>query len=210
MQINEKDYISINEFAKFHQVSRQSIYFAIREGRIPVTKIFGRLYVKQSELKKYSPINYPKYEKDSREDSINSILIVDDNDDFLEFMRICTEKIYVGAQIRTALNGFTAGLLLNQFKPDLLFLDIMMPGMEGSEICRQIKTSASTRDCKVIVVTCLTDPKKHEELLREGALAVWDKSFTLETLRKRLEDLNLYPAVPSVAHSQSSLVMGKA
>jgi PAS domain S-box-containing protein len=69
----------------------------------------------------------------------------------------------VGYDVVTAADGQQAVDMMPQCRPDLILLDVMMPGMDGYETCRQIKAIKTVRDIPVIFVTALSDP--HDEAL---------------------------------------------
>ena len=69
--------------------------------------------------------------------SKGKILLVDDEEDILEFLSYNLKK--EGFQIETANNGITALKKLNRFNPELIILDVMMPEMDGIEVCENIK-----------------------------------------------------------------------
>jgi len=60
---------------------------------------------------------------------------------------------YPRARMETAANGFEGLLKVGTFRPDVLLLDLSMPGMDGFEVCRQIKRDPVIRDTRVIVMT---------------------------------------------------------
>jgi len=68
------------------------------------------------------------------------ILIVDDEDDILQFIKYNLEK--ENFQVRIANNGKNGLLLAEEENPDLIILDIMMPEMDGVEVCRQLRAMA--------------------------------------------------------------------
>jgi PAS domain S-box-containing protein len=89
------------------------------------------------------------------------ILVVDDIATNLELMSVVLRS--VGYDVVTAADGQQAVDMMPQCRPDLILLDVMMPGMDGYETCRQIKAIKTVRDIPVIFVTALSDP--HDEAL---------------------------------------------
>lgn len=82
-----------------------------------------------------------------------SILLVDDNLQNLELMQAYLEEL--PCQLRTAQDGVEAVEKIAEECPDLVLLDVMMPRMSGFEVCQKIKSSDTTRDVVVIMVTAL-------------------------------------------------------
>ncbi|MGK7898554.1 MAG: response regulator, partial [Xenococcus sp. (in: cyanobacteria)] len=78
----------------------------------------------------------------------NKILIIDDIPDNLRLLS--TTLTQQGYQVRCAKNGEIALMGANQDLPDLILLDINMPGMDGFEVCQEFKTSQKTADIPII------------------------------------------------------------
>ncbi|MEI6414234.1 MAG: response regulator, partial [Pseudomonadota bacterium] len=113
-----------------------------------------------------------------------SILIVDDTPENLDVLKAALMDEY---QIRPALNGPLAlRLAAMEPQPDLILLDIMMPGMDGHEVCRQLKGDLRTRDIPVIFVTAKTDDKDEVEGFQMGAVDYIAKPISLPTVKARV------------------------
>lgn len=88
------------------------------------------------------------------------IMVVDDEEGIL---RVVTEKLErEGYEVTPACGGHECLEKLREEKPDLILLDIMMPELDGLEVCRTIKTSPATKDIKVAVFTVRTSPRDRE------------------------------------------------
>ncbi len=83
----------------------------------------------------------------------HKILVVEDDDDILELIAHALEK--AGMQVLKARSGLEAIALVSKGKPDLIILDIMLPQMNGKEVCRRIKKDDRTRLIPVLMVTAL-------------------------------------------------------
>jgi len=82
-----------------------------------------------------------------------TILIVDDTPANLAFLSDALDQ--VGYKVLVAANGYNAIDQLQYITPDLILLDILMPGLDGFETCRRLKTSHATRDIPVVFMTAL-------------------------------------------------------
>jgi CheY-like chemotaxis protein len=96
-----------------------------------------------------------------------TILVVDDNTDNVEILRAFLESR--GFTIAEARDGRTALARMEEVKPDLVLLDVMMPGMDGWEVCRVIKQHPQLGDTKVVMVTAKGGFEDKFEGLRSGA-----------------------------------------
>jgi CheY-like chemotaxis protein len=101
------------------------------------------------------------------------VLVVDDNPQNLELFATWIARL--PASVVTAEDGIRALESVSRQRPDLIVLDVMMPRMSGFEVCRHLKSSASTRAVPVLVVTALNESDDVEAARHAGADAVVSK-----------------------------------
>jgi putative two-component system response regulator len=113
------------------------------------------------------------------------ILIVDDNDFNIDTLVAALGDDY---DLRVALDGQTALDLIDQSGqlPDLILLDIMMPRMDGYEVCRRLKSSERTSGIKILFLTAMDDDEDQEKGLRLGADDYIVKPFSPSIIRARV------------------------
>ena len=83
----------------------------------------------------------------------NRVAIVDDDRLHVQMMLRMLHAGYPGLEVETAVDGFAAGALVFSFKPHLIFLDLVMPGMDGFEVCRRIRADRAFDDVGIVIVT---------------------------------------------------------
>jgi putative two-component system response regulator len=97
-----------------------------------------------------------------------TVLVVDDIPDNLSLLGTILKDDY---KVKVANNGEKAlRIARSETPPDLILLDIMMPGMDGYEVCRQLKSDAATRDIPVIFLTARTGMEDEKHGLELGAV----------------------------------------
>jgi CheY-like chemotaxis protein len=106
------------------------------------------------------------------------VLVADDNESARELLTCVLESR--GYSVITACDGFQALQELKYSSPDLLLLDIEMPGMNGCEVCALVKSQSATRDIPVVLVSGLADTA--ERALTSGADGFVLKPFGLDAL----------------------------
>jgi len=114
------------------------------------------------------------------------IMFVDDERDVRESVKILLEKWGYKAVI--ASSGNDCLKKLKTIKPDLILLDIMMPGMDGWDTCAKIKDSKETENIPIVFLTAKTDPISRSM----GSLAAMDyitKPFDIGDLKKRINSV---------------------
>ena len=97
------------------------------------------------------------------------VLIVEDNPQHLELLEVYMEELEPQVTTLRATNGVEALEIVNEHKPDLILLDIMMPRMSGFEVCRHLKSNPETRDICVVVITALNETGDIERATESGA-----------------------------------------
>ena len=113
-----------------------------------------------------------------------SILVVDDTPDNIDVLKEVLKKDYI---VRPALDGATAlKIALAGPKPDMILLDIMMPGMDGYEVMRRLQADGNTREIPVIFVTAVSNIESELKGLELGAVDYITKPFSPAIVRARV------------------------
>jgi len=114
------------------------------------------------------------------------ILVVDDNPDNAHIIRDYLEAR--GYPITVAYNGDDAMKAFEEVKPSLVLLDVMMPGRDGWQVCREMKSHPTLgRNVRVIMVTALDDWVNKRQALQTGADDFVEKPFELPKLASTVE-----------------------
>ncbi|AGA68349.1 response regulator with CheY-like receiver domain and winged-helix DNA-binding domain [Desulfitobacterium dichloroeliminans LMG P-21439] len=109
------------------------------------------------------------------------ILIIDDEPNILEFLAM--GLLNEGFEVQTAPDGMAGITLAKQFHPHIIILDIMMPGMDGFEVCRMLK---KLEQVSIIMLTAKDDVEDRVKGLRTGADDYMAKPFSFEELLARI------------------------
>ena len=113
----------------------------------------------------------------------NHILVVDDDE--LARMEIsrCVEQ--QGHTVSLAKDGAQALDMLRSQTFDLVLLDLLMPGVDGFEVLRQMKADAALREVPVIVITAVGEPDSVAKCTERGAIELWTKPVDRKLLAER-------------------------
>ena len=84
------------------------------------------------------------------------------------------------------MDGFEAGRLVATFRPDVIFLDLRLPGIDGFEVCRRIKTNAESSSSHVLAMTGYYEGEVAQRVIELGADMLLQKPFTPDDLRRAL------------------------
>ena len=114
----------------------------------------------------------------------DKILLVDDNATNLQVLRETLDGR--GYRLLIAKNGESALAIANKAKPSLILLDIMMPGMDGFEVCQRLQADPETHEIPVIFLSALDDTKDKVKGLAAGAVDYVSKPFQPEEVLARV------------------------
>ena len=149
-----------------------------------------KILSQESSTQEYFP-----REVDEVESKLISVLLVEDNDDLRIFLK---EKLLKYYNVVAAINGLEALDVAYDLQPDVVISDVMMPQMDGWELCAQIKSDIKISHIPVILLTALDDKENAIKGLELGADAYLSKPFNMDHVvcqinsmlenRKRLRD----------------------
>ena len=114
------------------------------------------------------------------------VLIVDDDLAVLGFLKELLEGSTHPVVVETASDGFDAGRKAHTFSPDVVLLDLMMPGIKGIEVCRQFKQNPGLAHVRVIAMSGHFSPENEAQLLAAGADACLSKPIDTARLYKEM------------------------
>ena len=117
------------------------------------------------------------------------VMIIDDDKDLNEMMKLIFSRKLENFDVIQAFDGFEAGKLLVSEKPDVIILDIDLPGVNGHLLCARIKEDKDLGSPVVISISGLDDTFEEEKILSEGADAFFTKPLDFDKLISAMEDL---------------------
>lgn len=124
--------------------------------------------------------------KESSKDKFTHILIAEDNKDLLEFLSHSLGEYY---KITKAKDGEEAWKLIQKEPLDLIVSDLLMPNMDGLELCRKLKSTFETSHIPIILLTSLSQKTKQLEGLALGADDYITKPFDINLLQQRIKSI---------------------
>ena len=115
------------------------------------------------------------------------VLIVDDEPGVTEWLAEEIRLEYPDCRVLQAHDGFAAGELVASERPSVIILDLRMPGMDGYEVCRRIKSRPETAQAKVIAITAYPSEESEQRILEQGADICLTKPFDIQDLLGELK-----------------------
>lgn len=175
--------LTTGQAASHCQVSTPTLKSWIREGRLRAFKTPGghaRIAVDEFQrfLKRHHMPTYPIPPAPA------GVLVVDDEPQLVDMLVEFLTHHPRGFKIETASDGYEALIKLGSLRPALLILDVMMPKLDGIEVCRHLRSNPETRAIRILGVTGY--PAAAPELLAAGADAVLVKPLALDEIESHV------------------------
>lgn len=180
-----KDLFTTGKAAEVCNVSQQTIIRCFDSGRLKGFRIPGSKF---RRIPRHSLIQFMK-ENDIPLESIDSgkkkVLIVDDDVEIVEL--IADVLIRDGRfDVRSATSGYDAGIITEQFRPDLILLDYMLPDVNGNVVCHTIKKNPEFESVRIIIVSGVIKQDEVDQLLKSGAEDFIKKPFSIAELTEKI------------------------
>lgn len=183
-----KTVFTTGEAAKICKVSQQTIIRCFDSGQLKGFRVPGSRFRRIPRQELYSFMRSNGIPTDALESGRRKILVVDDDKELVELINDALERDG-RFEIRTANNGFDAGMMLQEYRPDLIVLDIMLPDINGKAVCQRVRQDRGMDEVKVICISGMVEEDKIAELRTAGANDFMPKPFEVDTLLSRICDL---------------------
>ncbi|MBA7579132.1 Protein-glutamate methylesterase/protein-glutamine glutaminase [subsurface metagenome] len=176
-----KDLFTTGEAAEICKVSQQTIIRCFDSGRLEGFRIPGSKF---RRIPRQSLVRFMKSNAiplDSLGSGKKKVLIVDDDPEIVELISDVLNRDG-RFEVKTASSGYDAGLLTQQFRPDLILLDYMLPDVNGNIVCQTIKRNPEFQDIKIVIVSGVVKQDEIDHLLKSGAEDFVRKPFSVDEL----------------------------
>lgn len=182
--------LTTGQVAKCCRVSSVAVWKWIKQGKLRAYRLPGGHYrIERGALKEFlrehnMPID-PEFFAVSRQ----RILVVDDEPATVEVVARALQRLGNDIDVATASDGFEAGMQLATFKPDLLVLDLMMPQIDGFEVCRAVRQNAATAHIKILIITAYGVHENIERAIQAGANDFVHKPLDMDQLLGKVREM---------------------
>ncbi|MCH2180414.1 MAG: response regulator [Mariniblastus sp.] len=182
--MTSKNVFTTGEAAKICKVSQQTIIRCFDNGSLKGFRVPGSRFRRIPRDQLYIFMKENGIPTDALESGKRKLLIVDDDVELVELM------VDVFARdgrfdYKSANNGFDAGMMVKEFRPDLVILDVMLPDINGKEVCQRVRSDPTMSSVKIICISGMVEQDKIADLRAAGADDFMHKPFTVEKLLER-------------------------
>ena len=176
-----KTVFTTGEAAKICKVSQQTIIRCFDSGQLKGFRVPGSRFRRIPREQLFSFMKENGIPTDALESGKRRILIVDDDEELVELLA----DIFIKDgrfDVRVANNGFDAGMLVKEFRPDVVVLDVMLPDINGKEVCQRVRSDSTLDDVRIICISGMVESDKVADLKAAGANDFIQKPFAVEKL----------------------------
>ena len=171
----QKTVYTTGEAAKICKVSQQTIIRCFDSGQLKGFRVPGSRFRRIPRDQLFLFMRDNGIPTDALESGRRKILVVDDvleRDGRFE--------------TRSVNNGFDAGMMVKDYRPDLIVLDVMLPDINGKEVCQRVRSDSTMDEVRIICISGMCEPDKIEDLKASGANEFLQKPFEAEMLVDRI------------------------
>ena len=180
-----KTVFTTGEAAKICKVSQQTIIRCFDSGQLKGFRVPGSRFRRIPRDQLYAFMRDNNIPTDALDSGKRKVLVVDDDEDLVELMVDQLERDG-RFEVRSVNNGFGAGMQIKEFRPDLVILDVMLPDINGKEVCQLVRGDKSMDDVKIICISGMVEEDKIQQLRDAGANDFVKKPFDVEKLVERV------------------------
>jgi len=180
-----KTVFTTGEAAKICKVSQQTIIRCFDNGQLKGFRVPGSRFRRIPREALYRFMKDNGIPTDALESGKRKVLLVDDDAELVELMSKVLEEDG-RFEVRIASNGFDAGMMVKEYRPDLIVLDVMLPDINGKEVCHRVRADATLEDVRILCISGMIEEDRIQELKLSGADDFLSKPFDIEELIDRM------------------------
>jgi excisionase family DNA binding protein len=180
-----KTVFTTGEAAKICKVSQQTIIRCFDNGQLKGFRVPGSRFRRIPREALYKFMKDNGIPTDALESGKRKVLLVDDDAELVELMTKVLEEDG-RFEVRIASNGFDAGMMVKEYRPDLIVLDVMLPDINGKEVCHRVRADNTLEDVRILCISGMIEEDKVHELKLSGADDFLHKPFDIEELIDRM------------------------
>ncbi|MBQ1454387.1 MAG: response regulator [Thermoguttaceae bacterium] len=180
-----KTVFTTGEAAKICKVSQQTIIRCFDSGQLKGFRVPGSRFRRIPRDQLFAFMKDNGIPTDALESGKRKVLVVDDDRELVELIVDVLERDG-RFETRSVNNGFDAGMMVKEYRPDLIVLDVMLQDINGKDVCVRVRSDGSLEDVKIICISGMVEEDKIAELKAAGANDFLAKPFDTDKLIERM------------------------
>jgi excisionase family DNA binding protein len=180
-----KTVFTTGEAAKICKVSQQTIIRCFDNGQLKGFRVPGSKFRRIPREALYKFMKDNQIPTDALESGRRKVLVVDDEKDITELISAALNDDG-RFEVKTAANGFDAGMMVKEYRPDIIVLDVNLPDINGREVCHRVRADSNLEEVRIICISGTVEEDKIQELKLAGADDFVHKPFDVDHLIERM------------------------
>jgi len=180
-----KTVFTTGEAARICKVSQQTIIRCFDNGQLKGFRVPGSKFRRIPREQLFLFMRDNGIPTDALETGKRKVLVVDDDPDLVELI-VSVLADDGRFETKVANNGFEAGMMVKEYHPDLIVLDVMLPDINGKEVCVRVRSDGMLENVKIICISGMVERDRIRELKEAGANEFLQKPFETEVLIDRM------------------------
>jgi excisionase family DNA binding protein len=176
------------EAAKICKLSQQTIIRCFDNGQLQGFRVPGSRFRRIPREKLILFMKEHKIPMDGMDSDMIRVLVVDDEPQVIEVL-VDFLRQDGRFEVRTAQTGYDAGVLTQQFQPDVVVLDYLLPDINGNVVCRTIRENPELASIKILIISGAASQAEVDRLLDAGADDFVKKPFNIDNVLQRILSL---------------------
>ena len=183
-----KTVFTTGEVARICNISQQTVIRNFDNGRLKGFRVPGSRFRRITRDGLIAFMKAHNIPLDHLQSGKKRVLVVDDDEAIIEMFCELLERDG-RFELRTATTGYEAGILTEQFRPDVVLLDFKLPDVNGTAVCRTIRSKPAFEHIHIIMISGVADPDEVEELMAAGANRFVRKPFDILKVIDQMAEL---------------------
>lgn len=182
---NMKTVFTTGEAAKICKVSQQTIIRCFDQGQLKGFRVPGSKFRRIPREVLYRFMKDNGIPTDALETGKRKVLLVEDDVDLVEMISNAL-KDDGRFDVRIVANGFAAGMMVQEYRPDLILLDVMLPDINGKEVVHRVRSDNTLEEVRIICISGIIEEERIQELKLAGADDFVHKPFEMDDLIEKM------------------------
>ncbi len=180
-----KTVYTTGEAAKICKVSQQTIIRCFDTGQLKGFRVPGSRFRRIPREQLFIFMRENNIPTDALESPLRKVLLVDDDVDIVTLIQDMLERDG-RFEVRAVNNGFDAGMMVKEYHPELIVLDVMLPDINGKEVCQRVRNDKTMDNVRIICISGMVEENRINDLLASGANDFLRKPFDVDVLQKKI------------------------
>jgi len=184
----QKNVFTTGEVAKLCNISQQTVIRCFDKSILQGFRVPGSRFRRIPRDSLFEFMKKNGMPLDVLRDGKKKVLVVDDDEAIVEMFEELLGRDG-RFEVHSAATGYEAGIMTNEHKPDVMLLDFKLPDINGTEVCRTVRSNPAYENMRIICISGVADPDEIQELYDAGIDEFIRKPFEIHAVIDRMSEM---------------------